>query len=362
MPNFKVHIETDPSFKPIKVPPQFIPLRMKNATKEKLDKWEADGIIRKVTQHDFITWISSLYPVEKATNKSPDEPLTAQDVRLTINCRNVNHAIIREPHTLLPDQRQVEYDLNGAQIYSKIDVKDAYSTLPLDDESSLLFTFSTPWGLYRLLRLVMGVTVSADVYQKYMTSNFQDIEFTKCFIDDFLIFGKPDADKVGTPEAAASAIRNHDEALEKTLQRCSELGLTLNEKKCFFGVEEVDFYGNSVSIKGFKPLRNKVDAFMKSKDPTNKKELRSFMGTCAHLIKRLPELAELAKPLNELRKKFSEFIWTPAHSAAVASIKENLVTGYLAHFDQSRETDLFCDAGPNGVAAVLTQRDKQGQI
>lgn len=121
-----------------------------------------------------MTFVSALNPVEKSHGKKTNEPLKANDIRLTIDCRNVNKAIVRENCTMLPDQRQIEYDLENARVFSKEDVRDAFSTLKLSPESSQLFTFSTPWGLYRFNRLVQGVNTSSEHYHDFMTDQFKD--------------------------------------------------------------------------------------------------------------------------------------------------------------------------------------------
>jgi len=223
-----------------------------------------------------------------------------------------------------------------------------------------LFTFSTPWGLYRLKRLVQGVSVASDIYQEFIERNFGHIANTKRCVDDFLIYGKPDLDTIGTANEKLSAIKNHNIALNQVLTRCLELNLTLNETKCNFSTDQVVFYGNEISAKGFRPLKSKVDAFMSGPNPSNKHELRSFMGMCSNWIKRLPEIVDEAKFLNGLRKKNAAYLWTDEHSSALQSIKNKLITGHLTHFCPKRKTILYCDAGPGGVSAILTQEDSNG--
>ncbi len=368
VPNELIHIKTRPGCKIIKCPPQFVALKMLNATKDKIDKWVNDGIMRPVKYGDFITWISSLNPVEKAHGKNKNEALTADDIRLTFNCKNLNKEIIREPCSALPDRKSIEYDLNGATIFSKIDIHDAFSTLPLDEETSLLFTFSTPWGLYRLNRLVQGVSVSSEIYQNYMCDNFKDIQFQKTCIDDFLIYGKTNENSSESPiinKATKSAIINHNTALFKTLDRCRELNLTLNKNKCEFGIttnKGVTFYGNHMSYEGMKPTENKVEAFLNTRNPQNKHELMSFLGTCAAFSARIPNMCANTPNLNNLKRKYVDFVWTQAHTDEMNALKQSLITKCLAHFDKDLPTIVYVDAGPNGIGALLTQQTPDGNI
>ena len=58
------------------------------------------------------------------------------------------------------------YDLNGAVIFSDLDMNDAFSQLPLDDESKKITTFSTPRGLKRLTCLVQGAKPSSAIFHE----------------------------------------------------------------------------------------------------------------------------------------------------------------------------------------------------
>ena len=49
--------------------------------------------------------------------------------------------------------------------------------------------------------------------------HFGDIINTKRCVDDFLIYGKPDDDKIGTADEYTSAVRNHNAALKEVLER-----------------------------------------------------------------------------------------------------------------------------------------------
>jgi hypothetical protein len=386
VPNFEVTIPYNKNMIPIKCPPQFIAMKMLNATKGKLDKWQNDDIVEPISYSNFITWISSLNPVEKEHGKPAGSILTADDIRITCNCKNVNKAILREPSSLLPNQQQIEYDLNGAIIFSKLDVRDAFSMLPLSEETKQLFTFSTPWGLYRLKRLVQGVCVSSEIYQQYMTENFKDIRFVKTCIDDFLIYGKcippkeHQCDINNKPSLETqkflqenielmknktnNAIIHHNDALFKSLDRCLELNMTLNADKCQFGITSakgVTFYGNHISKHGFKPTADKMEAFKNSSNPNNKSELRSLLGMATHLSKRLPEMCQNTPLLNNLLKKYEEFNWTEAHTQEVKDLKATLICDFLRHFDETLETHIYVDAGPHGIGTIMTQIDKEGK-
>jgi hypothetical protein len=359
VPDYQAHVNFD-NAKPTKCPPQRIPNRLLDPTKQSVTKWQSCNICEPVTYQDDLTWISSLNPVEKSNTKSAHEKLNANDVRLTINLKKVNKHIIRDTHcTLLPDSKQIAFDLANATVFSKLDVRDAFSTIPLDDDSAKHFVFSTPFGLFRLKRLVQGMSNSSDIYHQYMTDHFRDIDLTKSCIDDFLIYGKPDPEQMGTESAELNSIARHDKALFATLERIKSLNLTLNPDKCKNRQDQVPFYGNIVSKYGLKPFTKKMKAFMETRLPKDKAELHSFIGMTAHFHERLPDLSNNGNKIYDLLKKNRPFEWTTEHTHTFNQVKDSLFTGYLAHFDETRPTRLYVDAGPHGISYVLTQIDEK---
>ena len=63
-----------------------------------------------------------------------------------------------------------------------------FYTFELDQKAQEYCVISTPFGLYKYLRLPMGLTNSPDVFQSVMHPLFQDMPQVECFIDDIGIF------------------------------------------------------------------------------------------------------------------------------------------------------------------------------
>ena len=69
--------------------------------------------------------------------------------------------------------------------------------MKLDDESSMLCTFNTPFGKYRFTRLPFGIKSTPEVFQTCMSDLFADVEGVKVIVDDLLMWGK-DEDELKT--------------------------------------------------------------------------------------------------------------------------------------------------------------------
>ena len=74
--------------------------------------------------------------------------------------------------------------------------------------------------------------------------------------------------------------QEHDDRLEKVLERLMEYGLTLRKNKCQFGVEEVIWFGMVFSKQGMSPDPEKVKTIQDWPVPEDKAAVKSFLQTC----------------------------------------------------------------------------------
>jgi hypothetical protein len=71
--------------------------------------------------------------------------------------RRANTAVQRERH-ITPTIKEIIGDLNGATVFSKLDLNQGYNQLELAPESRYITTFSTHLGLMRYKRLNFGIS------------------------------------------------------------------------------------------------------------------------------------------------------------------------------------------------------------
>ena len=76
--------------------------------------------------------------------------------------RVANQAITRERHPL-PTVDDLIHTLNGATVFSKLDLRSGYHQVPLAPESRYITTFATHQGLWRYTRLNFGTNSASDV-------------------------------------------------------------------------------------------------------------------------------------------------------------------------------------------------------
>ena len=79
--------------------------------------------------------------------------------------------------------------MHEKKYFSVADTNKGYWHVELDEESSLLCTFNTPFGRYRFKRLPFGVSVSQDIFQRRLHEVYKDIPYVTGIVDDIIIAG-----------------------------------------------------------------------------------------------------------------------------------------------------------------------------
>ena len=69
-------------------------------------------------------------------------------------------------HYPVPTLEEITPKLSGATMFSKLDARNGYWNVQLDEESTYLTTFKTLFGRYRFLRMPFGLHMSQDVFQQ----------------------------------------------------------------------------------------------------------------------------------------------------------------------------------------------------
>lgn len=88
--------------------------------------------------------------------------------------RKINECLKRE-HYEMPRREDIEAEIAGAVFFSRLDANSGFHQIPLDDETSRICTFTTPFGRYRFLRLPFGIASASEVFQKAMSQIFDAI-------------------------------------------------------------------------------------------------------------------------------------------------------------------------------------------
>ena len=80
--------------------------------------------------------------------------------------------------------------------------------------------------------------------------------------------------------------------------------------KCEFWLKEVGFLGHVISGEGIAVDPTKVDTVTNWEAPTTVGEIQSFLGLTGYYRRFIENFSKIAKPMTELLKKETKFIWT----------------------------------------------------
>jgi hypothetical protein len=148
----QVRLHVDPSVTPVAQTVRRIPFSLRDKVESKVKELQELDIIEPV--EGPTPWVSPVVVVPKPSG----------DIRLCVDMRRANEAIIRERHPI-PTVDEVLQTVNQSTVFSKIDLKWGYHQLELDEESRKITTFATHCGLFRYKRLMFGINSAPEVYQ-----------------------------------------------------------------------------------------------------------------------------------------------------------------------------------------------------
>ncbi|CAC5372111.1 unnamed protein product [Mytilus coruscus] len=207
-----------------------------------------------------------------------------------------------------------------------------FHQVELEPESRNITTFTTHVGLFRYKRLMFGISCAPEMYQQCIKMALEGCAGQRNISDDIIVYG--------------CTQQEHDERLNKVLDRMREKGLRLNKDKCKFNMDKMTFMGHVLSAKGISPEKSKVEAVTSARNPKTASEVRSFLGLVNYCGRYIPDFSTVSAPLRELTRAKTKWIWSSRHQDAFDELKRLLAI----------------DASPVGLGAILSQKQSDGNF
>lgn len=330
--NIELKVELNDKTPIYQKPRRFAPIE-KATINEKVDEWLKNGVI-KAGSSDFA------FQVVLAKKKDGTD-------RVCIDFRKLNANLVRDrfPSPLIED---VLDTLQGAKVFSTIDLKNGFFHVPVNKDSQKYLSFVTHNGQYQFLKAPFGCSNSPPVFHKFINETFRDLIIAGvmiAYMDDICIIAV-----------------NEEEAIERlkiVLKRASDAGLEISWKKCQFLKKKIEFLGHVIENGFIKPSSMKTIAVRDFKEPTTVKQVQQFLGLTGYFRKFIHGYSTIAKPLSDLTRKENKFVFEKEQKAAFEILKQRLSNDpILRIYRDDAETQLHTDASKVGFGAILMQKDK----
>jgi ribonuclease HI len=287
----------------------------------------------------YSEWVANLVPVRKKSG----------EIRLCVDFRNLNRSSKKDNYPL-PKMEHILQRVIGASRISMIDGFSGYNQISVMPEDREKTAFTTPWGTFMYAKMPFGLMNAGATFQRAMDIAFigEKDQFVVIYLDDITVFSKTD--------------KEHCCHLRKVFMKCRRYGLSLNPKKSLFAMKEGKLLGHIVSAEGVRIDPSRVEAIQTLSLPRSKKEVQAFLGKINFLRRFVSNFAELVKHITTMLRKGNEVKWTIEPRESFVQIKKALTEApVLISPDYSKDFLIFSFASCDTVAAVLLQKNDQGQ-
>ncbi|KAL0203584.1 hypothetical protein M9458_001602 [Cirrhinus mrigala] len=265
-------------------------------------------------------------------------------LRPCIDYRGLNNITVKNTYPLPLISSALER-LQGASVFTKLDLRNAYHLVRIRRGDEWKTAFNTPRGHFEYLVMPFGLSNSPGVFQALVNDVLRDMvdQFIYVYLDDILIF--------------SSSLQEHVQHVRRVLQRLLENGLFVKAEKCVFHAQSVPFLGYILSAEGIRVDPAKVQAVVDWPTPDSRKALQRFLGFANFYRRFIRNFSQLAAPLTALTSPRTTFRWSDSAEAAFAKLKSRFVSAPILETpDPSRQFVVEVDASEVGVGAVLSQR------
>ena len=246
--------------------------------------------------------------------------------------RSLNEVSIKNKYPL----PRIDYlfdQLQGACVFSKIDLCSGYHQLRICSSDNPKTAFTTRYGLYEYTFMSFGLTNAPAYFMYMMNKVFMEYldKFVVVFIDDILVFSKIEAE--------------HEEHLRLVLQKLREHQLYAKLSKCEFWLKEVSFLGHVISNGGVAVDPKKVSDVLSWNPPQDVSEVHSFLGMAGYYRRFIEGFSKIAKPMTSLLEKNAKFVWTEQCQASFEELKKRLTIALvLVLLDLNKSFSIYYDA------------------
>ena len=311
-------------------------VKMKEIEKQ-IKKYVDLGVIRPVAAAEY----SNIHMVPKST---PGE------WRFCLDFVQLNAATQGSDAWPIPNIKNMLNRIGSrkSKVFGVMDMTAGYHQTPISAASQIFTAFICYIGIFCWLRVPMGLKNAASYFQRVMaTVVLAGVIYLACelYIDDIFVFGEDEDAFVRNLELVFIRLRKHK--------------VTLNPKKCHFGMSSVEYVGHVISSSGITFSEEKRGKVLEFPLPRTQKDLQAFLGLINWFRDHVPDMTSHEKPLRELMDTTKRNFTLTWHEQAKHhfEIARDIVAKCPALYfvDANASIVVMTDASDYGVGAYIYQ-------
>lgn len=285
---------------------------LKPKVQETVEKWLSEGIITEVPSNVDNKWNS---PLTMAPKKDLQGNYT--DKRPCLDPRHINK-LLKEDRFPLPKISDIFKDLQGANVFTTLDLKNAFHRFPIYAPHQHKTAFTSVDGKQYMFRgCPFGLKPISSKFQRVMSKLFKAAPFrsyVSTFVDDIVIYSRD--------------MQEHTTHVKSVINELTRVKLILNPTKCHFAQRTIYLLGFCVSANGQTYLDpRKVANTMEWPTPRTGKDIQRFLGLVNYFREYVPKISILTAKLDGLRNHAGNLgsLWTEKHDQAFHNLKQALL-------------------------------------
>ena len=267
-------------------------------------------------------------------------------LRLCTDFRKINNVTERNAFPIpLVDEMLENIRRHRPKIFTKLDLKSAFTNLAISPEDQWKAAFATHQGLFEFTRVPFGLTNAPPLWQSFMTDVLRPFlgRFCEVYIDDIIIYSQTE--------------KEHEGHVKEILEALRSRGLVCSTPKCEFDLTEVSFLGLTISPEGIQRDDVKNATIADWKLPPSPKNLASFLGFANFYRKWIPDFAGKTAELYQAAASKQKIVeWNEMLVASFELIKTEFRTNRILKWPDTEKTFvLITDGSETAVGACLFQ-------
>jgi hypothetical protein len=181
--------------------------------------------------------------------------------------------------------------LRGAQIFTKLHLRNAYHLIRIKEDDEYNTAFRTGYWQFESRVRLFGFTNAPSTFQAHLEECQQPYidYFAVCYLDDILIY--------------STNKQQAEEQFRKVQEQLRELGLYGKADQCRFGVSEVGFLRFVISPDGIAMESDRISTIEDWPTPESVRDVQVLLGFTHFYRQFIRKYSKVTMPISDLLKK-----------------------------------------------------------